>query len=101
MGNFLMLQNDRLNGPQSHWTDWKEVEPCEALDQATIAELTSDLIYEMSRVELVRVIRAGGIVNLLSRSLQERLCFYDLETLRRLAFVARNCCQHKLFRSVT
>lgn len=72
----------------------------ESLDRPMIAELPGDLIDCMTRDELVRLIRAAELPTLLSPSLQRSLPFYDGETLKRLAHLARRCCQGQLTRAV-
>lgn len=62
----------------------------EALDPATVAELSSRQIARMTRDELARVIRVGrpptgGL----------RPEYLDRPTLERLAHLARLCCQRR------
>lgn len=68
---------------------------CEALDKSTIAELSGTLIDSMSREELVRVIRAAELLPHFRDELQRALPFYDCELLRRLAHLAKRCCQNQ------
>jgi len=59
--------------------------------QVAIAELTVADIHGMERADLIKVIVMGQIPFLD----ESRLEHQDLETLRRLAFLARNCCQNQ------
>ncbi len=67
---------------------------CEALDQTIIAELTGDMIDNMNRDEMVRVIHAVKSPTLFGFDSDRSLSLYDCETLRRLAYKARRCCQN-------
>jgi hypothetical protein len=67
----------------------------DALDVQTIAELTSSDIERLNGDELVRVIRGAEFPDFSSPDFGDSLALYDLETLRRLAYRARNCCQVK------
>lgn len=58
---------------------------------ADIAELTMSEIHSMERDDLIQVIVRGRIPFVD----ETRLDMQDMETLRRLAFLARNCCQHQ------
>ncbi|TVS18142.1 MAG: hypothetical protein EA424_11420 [Planctomycetaceae bacterium] len=58
--------------------------------QASIAELSSSQISEMSRAELVRVVRAARLP-----SMQIRPEHADRVTLERLAHLARLCCRNR------
>lgn len=70
--------------------------PCEALDKPAIGELSGALIEQMTQEELVRLISASDLLTLrLDERLLRRLPFYDCETLRRLAHLARRCCQNQ------
>jgi hypothetical protein len=68
----------------------------EALDSSTIAGLSATTIERMTRRELIRVIRAARVPDRLCPKSGHCLAFYDLKTLRRLAYVARRCCQSQL-----
>ena len=59
--------------------------------QGAVADLTVADIHGMERTELIQVIVLGQIPFLD----ESRLEHQDLETLRRLAFLARNCCQNQ------
>jgi hypothetical protein len=65
-------------------------EPDEALDQASIAELTSKQISRMTRPELARIVHVGQLPALLVR-----LEYLDRGTLQRLAHLARLCCRNR------
>ncbi len=58
---------------------------------ADVAELTLSEIHSMERDDLIQVIVQGRIPFVD----ETRLDMQDMETLRRLAFLARNCCQHQ------
>lgn len=64
----------------------------EALDQATVAELSSKQISRMTRPELVRIVRAGQLP-----ASGARLKFLDHRTLERLAHLARLSCHNREF----
>jgi hypothetical protein len=66
----------------------------EALDDATIADLSAMKISQMTRDELVRVIKAARLPQLNSAT-GEHLELYDRRTLERLIFLARRCCRHR------
>lgn len=57
-----------------------------------IAELTVADIHSMDKQDLIQVIVLGRIPFLDESRLENQ----DLETLRRLAFLARNCCQNQV-----
>ena len=63
-----------------------------SLDKIKIAELPVRFIAEMSREELIRVIRAAQLPLLDPRTLR-RLPFLDRPALERLAHLARRCCR--------
>ena len=67
----------------------------EALDRTSIAEMSATLIDKMTHDELVRVIGASRLPTLRRADLQDRLPFYDRDTLLRLAHLARRCCQNR------
>jgi hypothetical protein len=66
---------------------------CEALDKSSVAELSAALIESMTCEELIRVICAAELPTLFRPDLQQSIAFYDRETLKRLAYLARRCCQ--------
>ncbi len=68
----------------------------EKLDQAVIAGLTGDKIDFLSRDEMVRVILAAKVPTLSYFDSDTRLRLYDCETLKRLVYKARQCCQNLL-----
>lgn len=68
----------------------------EALDDATIADLSLTTISQMTRDELVRVIRDARLP-LLAASSAEHLAFHDRRTLERLTHLAGRCCRHRAF----
>ncbi len=57
-----------------------------------IAELTVAEIHSMTKEDLIQVIVTGRIPFVDETRLETQ----DLETLRRLAFLARNCCQNQV-----
>jgi hypothetical protein len=63
-----------------------------SLDKIKIAELPVRFIAEMSREELIRVIRTAQLPLLDARTLR-RLPFLDRSALERLAHLARRCCR--------
>jgi hypothetical protein len=63
-----------------------------SLEKIKIAELPIRFIAEMSREELIRVIRAAQLPLLDSRALR-RLPFLDRPALERLAHLGRRCCR--------
>ena len=67
----------------------------EALDKSAVAELSATLINAMTRDELVRMIRVASLPVLLCPDLDRHLPFYDRETLTRLAYLARRCCENQ------
>jgi len=87
------LRDDRevvVKGPRSAQTPTKG---CEALDKSSIAKLSAASIDSMTCDELVRVIRAAELPTLFRPHLDQYLPFYDRETLKRLGYLARRCCQ--------
>jgi hypothetical protein len=66
----------------------------DALDGTIIAALTAQQVARMTRPELVRVILASRLPMLLP-GLGLRLRYRDRPTLRRLVFLARECCRHR------
>lgn len=67
----------------------------EALDDATIAEMSTAKFSYMTREELVRIIRAARLPQLNSAR-NEQLEFYDHRTLLRLACLAQHCCRNRM-----
>ena len=65
-------------------------------DEAMITGLTGVEIGQMTDGELARVIRAARLP-LLSLGMDLHLELYDRQTLERLAFLARRCCQNRTF----
>ena len=63
------------------------------LDKSIVAELSMAAIDNMDCEELVLVIRAAELGFLQCSDLNRRLPFYDRETLVRMAYLARRCCQ--------
>ena len=57
-----------------------------------VAELTVADIHSMDKTDLIQVIVLGRIPFVDETRLENQ----DLETLRRLAFLARNCCQNQV-----
>jgi hypothetical protein len=64
----------------------------EALEKSDIAELSATAINQMTRDELVRMIRVANLPALLRPELDRHLPFYDHAVLARLAHLARRCC---------
>jgi hypothetical protein len=71
-----------------------------SLDRIKIAELPVRFIAEMSREELIRVIRAAQLPLLDSRALR-RLPFLDRPALERLAHLGRRCCRTRRAQTTT
>ncbi len=69
----------------------KPVQVVEALDDATLAELSSKHISRMTRPEMMRAVRAARIP-----AARRRLEYLDRPTLERLAYQARLCAQQRL-----
>jgi hypothetical protein len=67
----------------------------ESLDKSTIADLSVTVVDGMSCDELIGVIGAAGLSTLLSDDFQGCLPLGDCETPRRLAHLARRCCQNQ------
>lgn len=63
----------------------------EALDRATIAELSSRQIAQLTHLELGRVVRAAGLPETVVYP--ERL---DRKTLERMVYLARLACRNRL-----
>ncbi len=90
----VKLREDReivAKGPGSASTKPKSGE---MLDKSSIAELSAALIDGMACDQLIRVIRAAELPTQFRPDLQQCLPFYDRETLKRLAYLARRCCQN-------
>ena len=67
----------------------------EPLDKSAVAELSADEIDSMTCEELVRVIRSAELSTMDPGDFERHLPLYSLETLKRLAHLARRCCQHQ------
>ena len=78
--------SDRASGP--HWDN------SDAFDKAKIASLSATQISEMTRTELIRVIENTSIPVAAGRHNVHVVCA-DRQTLERLAFLARRCCQNQ------
>ncbi len=63
-----------------------------SLDKIKIAELPVRFISDMSREDLIRVIRAAQLPFIDARTLR-RLPFIDRPALERLAHLSRRCCR--------
>jgi len=70
---------------------------CQPLGKSAVAQLTAVVIDGLTCEELVGVIRAANLPPLSRPELQQRLPFYDHDTLRRLAYLARRCCRNQGF----
>jgi len=66
----------------------------DALDQATIAEVSQLQIGRMSREELVRVVHASRLPLLLPE-IGPHVRYLDRRTLERVTYLARRCCQNR------
>jgi len=66
----------------------------EALDDTTIANLSAITISQVTRDELVRVIRAARLP-LVCGATDGQLEFHDRSTLERLVYLARHCCRNR------
>lgn len=77
---------------------WREAieSSCADGDEAIITGLTGVEIGQMTDGELARVIRAARLP-LLSLGVDLHLELYDRQTLERLAYLARRCCQNRTF----
>lgn len=84
----------RLTSGQSRVDAAASASSCEALDKASVAELSARTIAGLTREELARVIRAAELP-LLNRHDGDRLELLNRETLERLAHLARRCCRHQ------
>lgn len=67
------------------------------LDDTDIATLPDRIVQQMTRDELITIVRSCPTRPLQCKTTQ-RLEFYDKPTLRRLAFLVRRCCQQRLTR---
>jgi len=84
------IMPDRAHHPQlSH-----DSPAGDTLDKRGIAELSSLQIAEMSRHELIDVVRSAQM-ELLHRDITDHVELYDRETLKRLAHLARRCCRNQ------
>jgi hypothetical protein len=72
----------------------------EALDDVTIADFSLIAISQMTRDELVRVVRASRLP-LLTIARDEHLQFHDRQTLERLVHLARRCCHNRMTASLS
>lgn len=68
---------------------------CEALEKSCVADLSAAVIDDLTCDELVRVIQVSELPRQLSFNVQMHWPFYDRETLKRLAYLARRCCQNQ------
>lgn len=72
--------------------------PPEALDPTLIAELSDCRIHQMTRPELMRVIRAAS-PPFVKEKCRRRLVNFDRAMLERLVFLTRYCCRNRIARS--
>lgn len=86
------FQDDCDSGPRK---DTSSGQACEALDKSSISELSTNAINGMTCDELVRMIQVSELPRESFLDLKRRLRFYDIETLKRLAHLARRCCQNR------
>lgn len=90
-----VLASDFAEFPRaSHPGSLGSATPFHALDQRTIADLPSTIFAEMTRDELVRVIRIADLPFLAAATF-EHLPLCDRQTLERLANLARRCCLNR------
>jgi hypothetical protein len=66
----------------------------EALDKATIAGLSREIISQLNREELIRVIRAADLPLIDART-RGQLGHFDRTRLEQLAIFARRACQNQ------
>lgn len=67
----------------------------EALDYTLIADLSNQQIQRMARDELVRVILAANL-DYLDLGSPYRVYHFERNTLERLTYIARFCCQNQM-----
>ena len=91
----VRLRDDREVVVKQSWSAPIQPKSCEALDKSSVAELSAALIDSMTCDELIQVIRTAKLQTLFRPDLQQCLPFYERETLKRLAYLARQCCQHQ------
>lgn len=65
------------------------------LDKAGVAALTSVSIEKMSCQELVQIVRASALSRQQHGDFDSHLPYFDHETLKRLAYLARRCCRNQ------
>ncbi|MDF1744481.1 MAG: hypothetical protein P1V19_12365 [Gimesia sp.] len=70
----------------------------DALDQTLIADLSNEQIHQMTHEELARVIRAAKL-DFLDLDGRLRVNHFERNTLERLAYLARFCCQNQMSRT--
>ncbi|QDT98749.1 hypothetical protein V144x_42560 [Gimesia aquarii] len=95
-GSGLALENTQYHARFQNKVLWAEQD--EALDQALIANLSNRQIHQMSRDELVRVIWAANL-DFLDLGSWHRVSHFERNTLERLAYLARFCCQNQMSRT--
>jgi len=71
-------------------TDW-----CKVLDRSVVAKLGNTTIDKMTCDELVLVIHASELLRHPWFRCHQHLAFQNRETLKRLAYLARQCCQNQ------
>jgi hypothetical protein len=90
VSNIVRSPSSQKNSTTTSWPRSQD----EALDKAAIAEIPTGLFSQMSREELIRVIRASELPLVDARTL-ERFQYLDRATLQRLAHLARRCCRNQ------
>ena len=89
----IACQGSRLP-TNTRQTDTSSRNSANALDDATIAEFSQMTISQMTRDELIRVIRASRLP-LLTAASNEHLEFHDRKTLELLVYLAQRCCRKR------
>lgn len=90
------LKNTQNDSRFENKTLWLERD--EALDQTLITDLSNEQIRQMTHHELVRVIWAANL-DFLDLGSWYRVYHFERNTLERLAFLARYCCQNQMLRT--
>ncbi|MEX1230237.1 MAG: hypothetical protein WEB58_08360 [Planctomycetaceae bacterium] len=73
----------------------ESIDHIDAWDKYAVAELSADRIDHMTCDELVQAVRAAEFPALFRTDLDRHLDFLDRGALKRLAFLARQCCRNQ------
>jgi hypothetical protein len=94
-----MIHENRRNAP-SRPTSRRLMHTLWALDKSIVASIPATLIEQMTREELLQMISVADVPLWRGTECDELLSHKDDELLRRMAYLARQCCQNQAPSSV-